>query len=275
MVHISKSGLKFRRHSADPDVVFDQYEPGMPSHQKAIDLLEGWSGSFPPGMKLDAGKLAFHNDQRIAWAIKQMGSLADKTVLEIGPLEGMHTYMLAKEKPKRIDAVEANRLSYLRCLVTKEILGIPRARFLLGDAMEWLRNGEERYDLIVASGVLYHMSEPVELLRLMAERTDAIFLWTHFFLDNSDKGEPWRAAFSGKMQIRELNGVAARCYERSYYNAATNSAFCGGPKDRHYWLHREDIISLFASFGYANIEIMGEQRNHPGGPCFSLLARRS
>ena len=233
MVSISKSGLKFSRQSSrggsDGNVVFDQYEPGMPSHQKAIDLLPGWTGSFPPDMKLQAGSLALHNDHRIAWLIKQMGSLADKTIMEIGPLEGMHTYMLAREKPKRIDAVEANRLCYLRCLITKQILGIPHARFLLGDAVEWLRDSKIRYDLIVASGVLYHMAEPAELLRLMAENSDAIFLWTHYYTEDSDKSEPWRTAFSGKVEKRELNGVTVHCYERSYQKAATKASFCGGP----------------------------------------------
>lgn len=274
MVHLTKSGLKFSRRT-DKDVAFDQYEAGVPSYQNAIDLLPGWTGSFPDALKLKAGTLALHNDHRIAWMIKQMGSLEGKKVLEIGPLEGMHTYIIDQQKPDRVDAVEANRLCYLRCLITREILGMNQAHFHLGDAMAWLKEKQERYDLIVASGVLYHMAEPVELLRLMAERSDAVFIWTHYFPDVSEKTEPWRQAFSGKTETRELNGIPVRVYERGYFNASANASFCGGPKDRHYWVHREDILALLTSFGYGSIEIMGEERNHSGGPCFSLLAKRS
>ena len=256
--------------------VFDQYEDAAPSDQNAIDLLPGWNCAFPPQMGLVAGPLGLFDDQRIAWALDTFGTIEDKAVLEVGPLEAMHTFMLNARKPARIDAVEANRLSFMRCLITAQILGIDRARFWLGDISKWLQDHEDRYDLIMASGVLYHMMNPPEFLRLLAQRTDAIFLWTHFFLDAAMPPEdPRRIPFSGKQEIQTVAGVDARCYERSYKNAAKNSVFCGGLADRHYWMHRDDIVALLRALGFDRIDISGEDLTHPGGPCFCVLARRT
>jgi len=266
-----------REHRGDgaDGVDFDQYEGRFPDNQNAIALIPGWTGSFPDTLGLKAGHLALHADPRIAWALGQYGSLAGKDILEIGPLEGMHTFMLNQQLPRKIDAIEANRLCYLRCLITNQILRLDRANFLLGDAMEWLEAHEERYDLIVASGVLYHMSDPVRLLELAAARSDALFLWTHYFTPEAlPKGDVRYRPFTGREIVRPVGGLNLRLYERRYQNAAQNASFCGGPRDRHYWMHKQDILDFLRLLGFNSIEIDGNDEDHSGGPCFSVLARR-
>lgn len=255
---------------------FEQYDSRPPSQQNALDLVPGWSGSFPPEMGLNAGHLALHADPRIAWAIERFGSLAEKEILEVGPLEGMHTFMLHQQSPRKIDAIEANRLCYLRCLITDQILRLDRANFFLGDAMEWLERHEERYDLIVASGVLYHMSDPVKLLELMASHSDALFLWTHYFKPEAmPKSDVRYRPFTGKELVKSARGLNLRLYERNYHNSSQNAAFCGGPKNRHYWMHKQDILDFLTALGFDSIEINDDDEKHPGGPCFSVFARRT
>lgn len=255
---------------------FEQYDARPASHQNAIDLVPGWTGCFPPEMGLQAGHLALYADPRIAWAIERFGGLAGKNILEIGPLEGMHSFMLHQQSPRKIDAIEANRLCYLRCLITGQILKLDRANFLLGDAMEWLERGEERYDLIVASGVLYHMSDPVKMLELMAARSDALFLWTHYYQPEvMPESDARHRPFTGKRIVKSARGLRLRLYERHYQNTAHNASFCGGPKDRHYWMHKDDILRFLDVLGFSSIEIDGDDEDHPGGPCFSVFARRT
>ncbi|WP_244655125.1 class I SAM-dependent methyltransferase [Rhizobium lusitanum] len=256
--------------------IFDQYEQGIPSHQNAIDALSGWNCAFPPALNLNAGALPLYADDRIAWALQSFGSIEGKKVLEVGPLEGMHTYMLHGHLPARIDAIEANRLCFLRCLVTKQILNIDTASFMLGDIQSWLTERDETYDFALASGVLYHMADPGEFLRLLASRTKAVFIWTHFVLEDAmPEGDVRRLPFSGKVETRMVDGVPVRYYERSYHHANANASFCGGMKDRHFWMHRDDILMLLRKLGYSDIVIRDENLNHPGGPSFSLLARKA
>lgn len=254
---------------------FSQYEMSKPHHQNAINALPGWNSCFPAQTGLQAGTHPLFADGRIAWAIEKYGPLENRTVLEIGPLEGMHTFMLNQQRPARIDAIEANRLCFLRCLVTRQILDIDRATFLLGDALEWLAEPGPRYDLAIASGVLYHMADPAEFLRRLSTRADAIYIWTHFFQDEAMPADDVRRQpFSGKVVMREVEGVTLRYYERSYYHAETNASFCGGMKDRHFWMHRDDILLLLEKLGYGEISIQSEEPDHSGGPCFSLFARK-
>ena len=106
----------------------DTYEFAPPSYQNAVDLLPGWTSAFPPEANVSAGAAFLYEDPRIHWAIKQFGSLENKRILELGPLEGAHTSLLERNGALRIDAIEANKLAYLRCLVAKEIFALRRSR---------------------------------------------------------------------------------------------------------------------------------------------------
>ncbi len=256
--------------------IFDQYEQAKPAHQNAVDALQGWNCAFPPALKLTAGKLPLYADDRIAWALQTFGSIKGKAVLEVGPLEGMHTHMLNGQRPARIDSIEANRLCFLRCLITKQILNIDTAAFMLGDIQAWLTEHGEVYDFALASGVLYHMPDPGEFLRLLAKRCNAVFIWTHFVLEEAMPADDVRRLpFSGKVETKMINDIPVRYYERSYHHANANASFCGGMKDRHFWMHRDDILTLLREFGFSEITIRDEDLSHPGGPSFSLLARKA
>jgi hypothetical protein len=157
--------------------LFATYEESFPSHQNAIDLIPGWSTAFPPQFNVKAGRLPLFGDARIRWAIEQFGDLKGRRVLELGPLEAAHTTML-HAAGAHVEAIEANKLAYIKCLISKEIFKLSNTSFYLGDFVQWLEQTDTTYDLIVASGVLYHMREPLRLLQAMAKRTRTIYLWT-------------------------------------------------------------------------------------------------
>jgi hypothetical protein len=254
--------------------VFIQYEERMPSAQNAVDLVEGWLGAFPPGIAAAGGRLAFHADPRVAWCVAQFGPLIGRSVLELGPLEGGHTYMLEQAGAKSIDAVEANKLAYLRCLIFKEIAGLTVARFHLGDFRKWL-DGGRRYDLIVASGVLYHMHEPLLLLEGIARSTDALFLWTHCVTDATlAAGNSNHSTFSADETV-SFRGLPIRLYRRSYLYANHDVGFCGGMNDEHRWLHRDDLLKALTVLDFTDRRIGFEEPDHVNGPAFAIFARKS
>ena len=250
----------------------DQYVTGAPCAQNAIDALPGWNHALPPDAGAVAGTGFFFHDGRILWAIEQFGALHGKSVLEIGPLEASHTWLIEQYGPAQLHAVEANKLSFLRCLVVKELLQLRVARFFLGDCQGWLEECSQRYDFIIASGVLYHMQDPVRLIELMAGRTDSLFLWTHYADEaQMPPGDPRRSAFIGAMETEIRHGVAVRSHRRSYHGAWVDKSFCGGIHDMHRWLERDDIVAL----GFDDVRIWGEQPDHPNGPAFCVFAKRN
>lgn len=253
----------------------DEYVDALPNSQNAVDLVPGWNHALPPEADAHAGVIKLYADPRITWALEQYGDIAGKRILELGPLEGSHTYMLDKQQPALIHAIEANKLSFMRCLIAKNLLGLTSAKFLLGDFHKWLEAGPEQYDLIVASGVLYHMVDPVHLLELMAQRSDALYLWTHYYGEiELPEGDTRRLAFSGKVPTRPFRGLDVNLHKRSYHGAWRDKAFCGGMYDEHSWMEKDQIVAVLKLLGFDDVRTAQDNWANPHGPCISIFARR-
>ncbi len=258
------------------DEPFERYVDRPPHPQNAVDALPGWRTDLPPECGVRAGTLGLAADARIAWLIEELGGVTDWRVLELGPLDGGHTAMLHHAGAARIDAVEGNRLAFLRCLVTKELLRLDRAHFHLGDFAAGLGAASARYDLVVASGVLYHLADPVALLVRLAEATDRLYLWTHV-MDGGAMGprDPRRVPFSGRVTEAQYAGLSVTLHERGYHGSERAAGFCGGPRDRHVWMEREGLLELLRRLGFSDLRIGHDDPAAPGGPALSILARRA
>lgn len=191
----------------------DEYETGAPSPQRALNLYAGeWASHLPASFAAcRAGPMPLFDDARLVWAIERLGGVDGAHVLELGPLEGGHTWMIEQRGAARITAIEANRRAFLKCLVMKEVVGTSRARFLLGDFMAFLRESPEaRFDVAIASGVLYHMPAPVELLARLARASERLYLWTHHYDRALVEQRPDVAARFRAPESRSFQGFAQR-----------------------------------------------------------------
>jgi SAM-dependent methyltransferase len=181
-----------------------EYAKIKPDAQNAFDLFTGsWSTKFDDAVT--RGTFDGLHDPRIVWLSEQF-DLGSKRVLELGPLEAAHTAMLERAGADVL-AIEANKGAFLRCLVAKNHLGL-RARFLLGD-FELHDFGVDSFDLIVASGVLYHMRDPAKLLQRLSLASKRLFLWTHYIEPDVTKWNPClsKELVSGKWdRVRRLPG---------------------------------------------------------------------
>jgi hypothetical protein len=258
------------------DDLFERYVATPPSLQNAVDAVAGWTTLLPVHLGVRSGTLPLGGDTRIAWLLAELGDITGWQVLELGPLEGGHTSMIHAAGAARIAAIEANRLAFLRCLVTKELLGLDRARFYLGDFTQGLGPAEGRYDLILAAGVLYHLSDPLALLEALAARTDRLYLWTHVVEETAmPRGDPRRLAMTGRVTVGTCAGVPVRLHERRYHGAETAVSFCGGPRDNHVWPDRHGLIEALGALGFDDLRIAHDEPGAAAGPALSVLARRS
>jgi hypothetical protein len=256
----------------------------LPGTQNALDMFKGeWVSKLPPPFShLKAGTLPLFEDARINWVIDKLGSVEGCHVLELGPLEGGHTYMMEKFGAASITAIEANSRAYLRCLVVKETLGLKRACFLCGDFMEYLRANasanpsanQQRFDLCLASGVLNHLRKPAELLRLLAQTTDRLFIWTHYYDAQVISRNP-RLASRFRGQVRAAEVDFTHTLHRQVYRTTLNLPGSRNGGDLlSSWMTRADILGCLAHFGFNDIQVGFEQPNHVYGPAFAVIARR-
>lgn len=254
----------------------EAYVRTAPSAQNAIDIFKGaWASKLPPPYEdLTGGIAPLYLDPRLAMGIEMMGGIQGKRVLELGPLEAGHTYLMDRAGAADILAVEGNRQAYLKCLVVKELLGIPSARFVCGDFVEYLKGTPEPAGLVVASGVLYHMMNPVELIARISRITDAVYIWTLYF-DQALIAERWQAASRiGAPEPAEYGGFRHVLHAYDYGAALERADFCGGSRPQARWLTRDGILGALAHFGFTRIEPFYEQPDHPHGPAFSVIAQR-
>jgi hypothetical protein len=254
--------------------LFDRYVSSAPSMQNAVDAIQGWHTSFPPDYHLQAGPLATYNDPRILWAVECFGPLNGRHVLELGPLDGGHTSML-DAAGARVDAIEPDRLAFMRCLITKEILGLARSKFWLGDFTKGLEDSPQNYDLIIASGILYHLKDPLHLIDLFAKRTDAIYLWTHVVTEETTPhSDPRRRVFAETVENHSFHGIDVRAYRRASVHPQHDVTFRDGMSDEHLWLHRDDLLAALKVIGFQDVRTAHDEPNHRFGPALSIFARK-
>lgn len=240
------------------------YVRTAPDPQHAVDIFKGeWSSCLPPlprtlgraGLPtpIESGSTPLFEDPRIDWACDRLSEwglpIAGRRVLELGPLEAGHTARLCQRGAGEVVAIEANRRSYLKCLVVKELYQLNQARFLLGESIEYLRQTDETFDVGIASGILYHMANPVELLALLAKRCRAVFIWTVFYDPAFYQRYPEKLATFSPPENGELEGFNYRVHRHHYGEALDWNGFCGGAQPYCHWLEREHILGALAHFG--------------------------
>lgn len=251
--------------------ILDVYVSNPPSREAAFKIFDGAWSSDVPGYGLGGSQL--FDDDRIKWFEEQCGSFKDKRILELGPLEGGHTYMLSRAGAASILSIESNTTAFLKCLIVQNALKFD-ADFILGDFRPYLDTCTDTYDLLVASGVLYHMTDPVKLLQDMAKVSRSIGVWTHYY--DSDvilNREDLRRKFDSEPRIQQIGSRQIISYKQSYLQALQWKGFCGGSAPTSYWLTKAGIVDVLSDLGFT-VVIGEDTKDHPNGPAMTFFASR-
>ncbi len=267
-----------------------------PTAQTELDVFRGqWSYKLP----LDQTQSGEADGYRPTRPFLQrcealLGSFQGWNVLELGPLEGEITYAIHQMGVRRVTAVEARQLSYLKCLVAKNLLDLARARFMLGDFVTYLEQCDGRYDFCCAQGVLYHMLDPVRLLQLVAEKSERCFIGTHYYDEArlravSGRGRTINGIGNPLWNIPETREEREKPYERDgfrcvYYKHRYNvtQEEQENPDTHHhhgldlhaYFMQRDDIVRCLEHFGLEVLDVVDEPETGRG-PYVGIIAQRS
>ncbi len=164
-------------------------------------------------------------------------------VLELGALEGGHTFALAR-RAASVLALEGRSRNLAKCRFMQQALDVRNVEFRLADLecedLTWLG----RFDAVFCVGLLYHLVQPWRLLRQCRAVSDRLFLWTHV----ADGDEGW-----------------ARLYRE------------GGPEDARsglsewsLWLTRPTLRALLKEAGWNRVEELTFDPRDP--PAVTLAA---
>jgi len=249
----------------------DLYTNEMPSHRVAFSLFEGTWASSVPGYGL--GSALLFEDPRIDWLLEQCGGVAGKSVVELGPLEGGHTYMMANAGAESITSIEANSNAFLKCLLVQNALKF-KADFLYGDFRPYLDECERRFDFLLASGVLYHMTDPIKVIESMANVSDSLGIWTHYY-DASAPGykERQKPYCEEAPTITTFRGKTMTTHKRHYEADLDSKNFLGGSAPYSRWMTKDTLIAALEAMDM-KVTIGTDHPDHPNGPCVLLFATR-
>ena len=260
-----------------------------PHPQIAFDLFAGeWAYDIPIDETQTGAGDSFRYKHHSVWMAEEaFGSLTGMKCLELGPNEGEVAFHMHHAGCREIRSIEARVRSYLKCLIVKNFLRMDSVQFFLGDFVQYLEHTPEHYDFCMAAGVLYHMTNPLRLIELMAKKADRVAIATHYFTAGMLKYDPkmdttglptasWDIE-NAEGEDLQHGGMTARVFKYSYRTYLdTHATFGhGGPAPFAYLMQQDDIIRALKHFG---MKIVGEIFDDPGNPRgahLHLIAQRA
>ena len=238
------------------------------NEQQILDFFNdkgGWFSKLPqPYEELNSGHAHLFTDTRLIW-FWACTEVYGKHVLELGPLEAAHTFMMHRAGAASITAIESNLNAFLKCLVVKELFDLHTAHFHFGDCLQYFP-ALPRFDICVASGVLYHQTDPVELLAQISRHCRCLYLWTHVY--NGDHP----ALKDRAVEADHYSNYGFDC--TTYAIAYQNFPHIGGTEPFARWMSREDLFRCLEYFGLRVRAVNFDEPDHPNGPALALIAHK-
>lgn len=251
----------------------DRYVTDFPSDATAFALQAGaWKFDYD---QLDRNAIVENakSDGRPRFCAETFTGFRDFRILELGPSDGYNTLGMELEGAHDIVSIEASTSAFLRCLILKNAMGL-RAKFLLGDFLKYLYQPGLTVDLVYASGVLYHLYDPVEFLIRCGEVAPHLFLWTFYYDAQKVRDNPHeRERFAADTNDQRSIGRSTFSYHRRFYEPqlAADPKYQGGLGDYANWLDWDDVQRAVALAGYEIVKIINDE--YAGMPARNIFAR--
>jgi SAM-dependent methyltransferase len=180
-----------------------------------------------------------------------------KNILELGALEGGQSLAIASRRHvRRVVAVEGRESNLDRAKFVQSL--VPhgsKVEFVHADldhadlTADLIHVG--RFDAVLCCGILYHLTEPLALLRQCAGLSPHLFLWTHY----CERAETTVAGIEG-----------------SWHNEAGAADPLSGLSARSFWPTKPALFEMLSEAGYGPVSLVREIPDHQHGPAIAMTA---
>ncbi len=213
-----------------------------------------WVTKFVIDNQEYGGRYEAADDTRLKWFRQHFPHA--RTILELGSLEGGHSFALAVlPDVERIVAVEGRRKNLRRAKFVQELLHLGKVEFVRADleTVDLTRLGS--FDVVLCMGVLYHLREPWRLLGNMRRAAGGAFIWTHYAEDS-------RARVT-------RHGYKGRLYREWFFLWEPLS----GLRPASFWPRRPDLLRMLADAGFVDASVVDDRPDHEHGPAITISVR--
>lgn len=177
------------------------------------------------------------------------------TILELGSLEGAHSFQLAQHPGvKRVLALEGREANLRKARFLQGLLQIHNVEFRQANLEETALATFGNFEAVFCCGLLYHLPEPWKLLAQLPAVAPLLFIWTQYAPENEahDIGNGLR----GKIHIE--GGVDEPL---------------SGMSPTATWLTLDSLCDLLRTSGYKAVEVLHDDPTHSNGPAVTIGAR--
>lgn len=216
---------------------------------RGFDERGPWVTRFTIDGRSYGGELDFRDDVRLRIFASEFPNV--QTVLELGSLEGGHTFELARSG-LHVTAVEARADNLNRARYMQRLVGLQNVDFVKAN-LEVVRLADfGRFDVVFCSGLLYHLPRPWVLLDELATVADAAFLWTHYAAQVED----------------EVEGVPGL-----WFAEGPLSDPLSGVSPKSFWMTLPEIVERLRN-DFSNVRVVSRDTTHVHGPNAIIVAQR-
>ena len=177
-----------------------------------------------------------------------------RSILELGCLEGGHTFALARQPSlARVLGLDARPQNIARARFVQDLLRSKNVEFAQADLEETNLTGFGEFDAVFCSGLLYHLWEPWKLVEQIPRVAPRLFIWTHYAPEN--EATLTRGNWRGREQVE-----------------GGKDEPLSGMKPKSFWLTLESLLQLLRSAGFTSIKILENNLEHSNGPAVRIAA---
>jgi SAM-dependent methyltransferase len=214
--------------------------------------LGPWIYQFEIGGRSYGGGISAIGDVRVERFFEQAPH--PEAILELGSLEGAHSFMLAQHPGvKRVVALEGREANLRKARFLQERLQIHTVEFAQANLEHAELAKFGKFDAIFCCGLLYHLPEPWRLIQQCSSIAPFLFIWTQYSAEK--EAHNLGNGLRGKTHIEggpdePLSGMSATAI----------------------WLTLDSLRDLLVRSGYGTVEVIYDDPAHPNGPAVTLGA---
>jgi SAM-dependent methyltransferase len=170
--------------------------------------------------------------------------------------------MLSRLGAREVISVEGRVENFVKCCCIKDFFELHNVHFVLADVNDVTLEGYGTFDIIVAIGILYHLSDPARVLRNLSRMTTRLFIWTHC----SDESYP-----DGPVRTLYPDGSS---YQGKTYVEGGPREPLSGLEPFSFWPFEQELHRMIEDAGFVlKILDKGSAGEH-GAKCCTIIATR-
>jgi hypothetical protein len=212
-----------------------------------------WVSGFDIGGRRYGGHYDPSADPRVAHFHRHFPNA--RRVLELGSLEGAHSFALRKlPGVEEVVGVEGRESNIEKAEFVRRILGVAGVTFVHANLEDFDLSSLGAFDAVFCSGLLYHLPKPWELLRRLRAASANLLLATHYA--PLEKANSWRSGYRGMV-----------------YAEFGLKEPLSGLSPESFWPTRAALQAMLVAAGYPHADVCDDDTAHPHGPLITLAVR--